>query len=125
MRSLLVTYLTAVAFNAMNPMSMLLMLGGVATLLDPVARGDADVQSKLAGLFLGSITWWIFLSGVTALLSSRMSPRTVEMVDKVIATILLGFSAMAIARAGGLLAWRFHARFGRISEDFQGSEYGL
>lgn len=103
-RSLLVSYLTAVAFNAMNPMSMLLMLGGIATLLDPAARGDGDVQFMLVGLCLGSISWWICLSGVTALLSSRMSPGTMGIVDKVSATILLGFSAMAVARASGLVA---------------------
>lgn len=101
-RSLFVTYLTAAAFNATNPMLMLLMLGGVATMLDTASHGSGDVRFMLAGLFLGSITWWICLSGATALLSGRMSPRTMGIVDKVIATILLGFSATAAARAAGL-----------------------
>jgi threonine/homoserine/homoserine lactone efflux protein len=102
-QSLLVTYLTAAAFNATNPMLMLLMIGGVAALLDPVSRGNGDIRLMLGGLFLGSITWWICLSGVTALLSSRMSPWTMGLVDKAIATVLLGFSAVAAARAAGLL----------------------
>jgi threonine/homoserine/homoserine lactone efflux protein len=101
-RSLFVTYLTAAAFNATNPMLMLLMLGGVSTLLDPMLPGGGHVRFMLGGLFLGSITWWICLSGVTALLSSRMSPSLMGMVDKAIATILLGFSAVAAARALGL-----------------------
>jgi threonine/homoserine/homoserine lactone efflux protein len=98
-RSLIATYLTAAAFNASNPMLMLLMIGGVATLLDPALRGSGDVRLLLGGLFLGSITWWICLSGVTALLCSRMSQWAMGVVDKVIATVLLGFSAVAAARA--------------------------
>jgi threonine/homoserine/homoserine lactone efflux protein len=102
-RSLVVTYLTAAAFNATNPMLMLLMVGGVATLLDPVSRENSDVRFMLGGLFLGSITWWICLSGATALLSNRMSSQTMGLVDKAIATILVGFSAMSVARVAGLV----------------------
>ena len=101
-RSLVMTYLTAAAFNATNPMLMLLMIGGVATMIDPMLTGNCDVRFMLGGLFLGSITWWICLSGVTALLSSQMTPRVMGIVDKVIATILLSFSAVAAARAAGL-----------------------
>jgi hypothetical protein len=101
-RSLFVTYVTAAAFNAMNPMLMLLMLGGAATLLNPVLPGD--IHSVLAGLFLGSITWWICLSSLTTLLRTRISPLAMGIIDKVIVVMLLSFSAEAAARAMGVLA---------------------
>jgi len=103
-RSLAVTYLTAAAFNATNPMLMLLLLGGIATMLDPASGGNGDARLVIGGLFLGSMLWWFCLSGITAMLRGRMGPSTMGIVNKVIATILLGFSAMALARAGGLLA---------------------
>jgi arginine exporter protein ArgO len=58
----------------------------------------------LAGLFLGSITWWICLSSLTTLLRTRISPLAMGIIDKVIVVMLLSFSAEAAARAMGVLA---------------------
>jgi threonine/homoserine/homoserine lactone efflux protein len=49
------------------------------------------------GVFLGSTAWWLILSGVTSLLRTRFSQKSLVWVNRISGAILLGFGIAAIA----------------------------
>jgi threonine/homoserine/homoserine lactone efflux protein len=100
-RSLLMSYASALAFNLANPVSVALLLGGIATIFDPALGGASDGLFLLGGLFTGSIAWWIMLSSMTALARTRLSASMMTILDRCIGMILLGFSALSFSRAFG------------------------
>lgn len=100
-RSLLRAYTSAALFNTTNPVLILLLLGGVASIFDPSLATRMDMELLLSGLFLGSISWWICLSGLTAFLSARINSRLLVIIDKVIAIVLFGFGGVAVVRVVG------------------------
>jgi hypothetical protein len=49
------------------------------------------------GVFLGSAIWWLFLSNVTAVLRSRITPGWMQNVNRVSGLIILAFAVSALA----------------------------
>ena len=51
----------------------------------------------VAGVFLGSGTWWAILTGITARLRTRMTARAIRWLNIASAVIIGGFGVAAIA----------------------------
>ncbi len=94
-------YGSAVAFNATNPLSPMLMLA----LLSPVVAFHApslvEAALLLLGMFLAATTWWVCLTGGVGLLRSRLSARMLAGVNHVAAAALTFYAALALARSAG------------------------
>ena len=98
-RSVLFAYVTALGFNLTNPMSAVLLLAAMAAILGPTLPSGVDGAWLLAGLFLGSATWWIGLSSVTTMLSRRLNAPALARVNRATAAILAGLALLTLARA--------------------------
>jgi putative LysE/RhtB family amino acid efflux pump len=49
------------------------------------------------GVFIGSITWWLTLSGSVSLLRGRLKPLFYTIINKVAGLVLIGFGISLIA----------------------------
>lgn len=83
-----------------------LTLANPATILSFVAifAGIGDVAARhplalVAGVFLGSAGWWLFLATVTGMLRTRVTPRIRRLIDVASAACLAGFGLFALAAA--------------------------
>src|SRR3954469_16303886 len=59
--------------------------------------GASGATAVVAGVFLGSVTWWGLLTGVVARLRARMTPRVVRWLNIGSALIIGAFGVIAIA----------------------------
>ena len=67
-----------------------------------LATAGGDILSAVwivAGVFLGSATWWFFLSGGVSLLRSHISTSVLLWVNRAAGAILVLFGVLAISRA--------------------------
>jgi threonine/homoserine/homoserine lactone efflux protein len=65
--------------------------------------GGADAALLVFGVFLGSTTWWVILTAVVAVLSSRVTIRALTWVNRVSGAAILVFAVLAIV--GALYRW--------------------
>ncbi|MBW8322227.1 MAG: LysE family transporter, partial [Rhizobium sp.] len=59
--------------------------------------GGWSAVSLVAGVFAGSMLWWIFLSGTVALLHHRLPESFALWVSRISGVVLVGFGLVAIA----------------------------
>ncbi len=97
----LVAYGSAVAFNATNPLSPMLIIASLSPIVSPALTGG-QAAVLLMGMFLAAATWWVCLSGAIALLRLRFSPRMLVMVNQAAGGLLTFYGALALARAAGM-----------------------
>lgn len=101
-RSLLGHYLSAVAFNSLNPMLLVLLVGAMTSILVPrQSVAGAEPALLLFGVFLGSFAWWFALSSVVAFVGSWLDARVVRVIDISVALAMAGFGVAALARSVG------------------------
>jgi putative LysE/RhtB family amino acid efflux pump len=98
-RGLAATVATTYALTATNPATILSFAAifaglGLADRADP--SGAALV---VAGVFAGSMLWWILLSGAVALMRRRLPPSFGRAVARLSAALLAGFGVVAIGSA--------------------------
>lgn len=89
--------------------TFLLTLANPATILSFAAifaglglAAQADVRSLsivIAGVFAGSMAWWIFLSGAVAVARDRLPPSFSTWVSRVSGLLIIGFGLFSIASA--------------------------
>ncbi len=96
--SLLVAYLSAVLFNLTNPMTVVLLVGAMASVFGQTLPTPGNIAWLLAGQFAGAAAWWLLLSGTTALLRKRLSTGAALLVNKAAAAVLIGFGCLPFAR---------------------------
>ena len=98
----MMAYGSAVAFNASNPMSPILIMALLSPLigLSPLACGEA--ATLLLGMFTAAATWWVCLTGGISLLRSRLSPGMLVVVNQVAGAVLTFYGALALARSAGM-----------------------
>jgi putative LysE/RhtB family amino acid efflux pump len=89
-------FLTAVAATALNPLTIALWTVSFPAAAPPTA-GAAQASGLLAGVALGTLTWYAGVSTAVALARRQVGPRFVAAVDLTGAG-LVGF--------GGLIAYR-------------------
>lgn len=95
----LAAYGSAVAFNAVNPMSMIL----IVTLLTPIVGGSAlppvDAGLLLLGMFGAAMCWWVCLSGGVALLRAGLTPAVLVNVNRGAGLLLTVYGSLVLARS--------------------------
>ncbi len=95
-------YGSAVAFNASNPMSPVLMIALLSPIIGLSAPSLSEAAILLLGMFTAAATWWVCLSGGITLLRSRLSPRMLVGVNQVAGAVLTFYGALALARSAGM-----------------------
>lgn len=58
--------------------------------------GPAGAAAVVAGVFLGSVAWWILLTGAISMLRARLTPRVVRGLNLVSAGIIGAFGVVAV-----------------------------
>ena len=95
-------YGSAVAFNATNPLSPVLIIALLSPIVGLSAPSWEQAAMLLVGMFMAAATWWVCLSGGITLLRSRLSPGVLVVVNQVAGAMLTFYGALALARSAGM-----------------------
>jgi threonine/homoserine/homoserine lactone efflux protein len=98
----MMAYGTAVAFNAINPMSLVLMLALLSPIIGVSGSSSAQAAALLLGVFTAVVTWWICLASGVNLLRSRLSPEMLLVVNQIAGIGLTIYGTAALVRSAGL-----------------------
>ena len=94
-------YASAVAFNSLNPMLLVLLVGAVGVVIGPEPPLGPPASMVLVGVFAGSVGWWIVLSAVTWTLRGRLSLAVTQGINCVAAAGMAGFAALSLTHLVG------------------------
>ncbi|RQS36120.1 lysine transporter LysE [Burkholderia sp. Bp8992] len=94
-------FLTTFGLTLSNPMTILSFVGIFAA-LGPLSGSHEGamrpaVEWMVAGVFVGSATWWLCLSGATAALRTRMSFAFMHRLSRVSAAVIAAFGVIQLA----------------------------
>ena len=98
----MMAYGTAVAFNAINPMSLVLMLALLSPIIGVSGPSFAQAATLLLGVFIAVVSWWVCLASGVNLLRSRLSPGMLLVVNQIAGIGLTIYGAAALVRSAGL-----------------------
>ena len=90
-------YASALAFGAVNPTTLLFFAAAVPTLTQ-FQSPHAPVWLA-AGIFTGSILWWISLSFATDALRARIGPKLIALTNRASAALLTVLGTVLLAKA--------------------------
>jgi threonine/homoserine/homoserine lactone efflux protein len=91
-------YGSAVAFNCLNPMLLVLLVGAIGTIVGPEPAVGRAVSALLLGVFLGSAGWWIVLSFATFALRGRLGLGVLRGINRLSAAGMVGFALLSLSR---------------------------
>ncbi|MBL8643947.1 MAG: LysE family transporter [Rhodospirillaceae bacterium] len=93
-KSLWLAFAGTCALTLTNPMTILSFAAifAGAGLAATGANATSQAVTLVAGTFIGSMAWWLILSGSVAAFRAKIGPRTLSTLNKVSALILLGFA---------------------------------
>ena len=97
-RSLIGNYASALAFCLVNPVTFALLLSAIAAMAGFSSNRTNQNSSLAAGIFAGSIAWWICLVGATTMVGIRLSPRLMRTIDIVAGTVMFALAVSTILR---------------------------
>lgn len=96
-KSLLAAYASTLGLTLTNPATILSFAVVFAGLGLATGSSDyADATLLVFGVFLGSASWWLLLSGAVSLLRSRFTYRRLWWVNRVSGIIITGFGVLAL-----------------------------
>ncbi|GEM46455.1 lysine transporter LysE [Deinococcus cellulosilyticus NBRC 106333 = KACC 11606] len=95
-------YFSTLLLTLSNP-STLLSFAAVLTAQGLTGKSSTALLFVL-GCFLGSALWWLILATLGHLLSHRMKPAHLHITRKISGVMLLGFAAVGLSSAAGLLS---------------------
>ena len=95
----LTAYGSAIAFNASNPMSLVLIMALLTPVIGRSAPPLGDALMLLFGMFAAAASWWLCLTSGVALLRSRLTPAMLSYVNQAAAVFLSIYGALAVARS--------------------------
>ncbi|MEP6775539.1 MAG: LysE family transporter [Chloroflexota bacterium] len=96
-KSLLAAYASIVGLTLTNPATILSFAVVFAGLGLATGSADyADATLLVVGVFLGSASWWLLLSGAVSLLRSRFTYAGLWWVNRVSGIIITGFGVLAL-----------------------------
>ncbi|MGD2024145.1 MAG: LysE family transporter [Desulfobacterales bacterium] len=96
-RNTLSSYGTTFFLTLTNPMTILFFAGvfaGMGMVSESIQYTSAGLM--VIGVFIGSGTWWLFLSGITSILRNKVDERKLSWVNKISGLIILAFGMAAI-----------------------------
>ena len=95
-RDLIETTAATFLLTIANPLTILSFAAFFAVLGLAKAGGLANATVVVAGVFLGSLAWWMLLSGGIALARTRLPDSFVTWVSRLSGLVLIAFGAVAI-----------------------------
>lgn len=98
-RDLIGTTAATFALTMTNPMTILSFAALFAGLGLAAASGPGAAALVVAGVFAGSMLWWVLLSGGVALARHRLPPGFALWVSRGSGAVLVGFGLWALAAA--------------------------
>lgn len=96
-RQLAASYGSMAALTLSNPSTILSFTAVFAGLGLHVAAGWKPALALVIGVWLGSLTWWIVLTGVVSRLRERVTPSIIRGFGIVSGVALLGFGLITVA----------------------------
>lgn len=91
-------YLTTLALTLTNPATILSFTFIFAGLRLADSAGSFYAAAQLVlGVFLGSASWWLFLSGVVGILRDRFSATWMRWVNRIAGVLIFAFGVGALA----------------------------
>lgn len=101
-RGLLGAWSTTLALTLTNPMTILAFVAIFAGAGLATSGGDTMTALLLvAGVFLGSATWWLLLSGGVSLLRRFVNAQTLRWINWIAGAVIVAFGVSAILRGIG------------------------
>jgi threonine/homoserine/homoserine lactone efflux protein len=93
-------FLTMLGLTLTNPMTIL-SFGAIFASLGLVAPGGDHVAAATmtAGVFLGSLAWWMVLAGAVTLLRRRVTDRVMTWLNRVAGALIAAFGIAALIGA--------------------------
>ncbi|WP_159947900.1 LysE family transporter [Rhizobium sp. 18065] len=98
-RGLLTTTVATFLLTIANPATILSFAAIFAGLGLAADAGGWSAALLVAGVFIGSLGWWFFLSGMVSLLRSRLPKGFVVWVSRISGTVLLLFGLVSLGMA--------------------------
>lgn len=95
-RDLLQTTAATFLLTIANPLTILSFAAFFAVLGLANSGGSADAAIVVAGVFLGSLAWWMLLSGGVSLARTRLPDSFSTWVSRLSSLVLIAFGAVAI-----------------------------
>jgi threonine/homoserine/homoserine lactone efflux protein len=90
-------YSTTFFLTITNPITIIAFVGIFAGLgLAEANRNFLSISSMVIGVFVGSMLWWLFLSGIISRYRSRFREREMLWVNRVSGIVILVFGIVAI-----------------------------
>ncbi|WP_223476720.1 LysE/ArgO family amino acid transporter [Oricola indica] len=87
-----------------NPMTIIAFTAIVASLSDTErAAGIGHGLTVVAGVFSGSVAWWLFLVGTVSIIHKALPPALLRWIDLASGLVVLGFGLAAILSGTGVL----------------------
>lgn len=96
-RNTLSSYSTTFFLTLTNPMTILFFAGvfaGLGMVSESIQYASAGLM--VIGVFIGSGTWWLILSGATGILRNKMNESKLTWVNKISGFIILAFGVGAV-----------------------------
>jgi threonine/homoserine/homoserine lactone efflux protein len=90
-----VAFATMVGLTLTNPATILSFAALFAS-IGAGTGGPAGAAMVVAGVFTGSVAWWVLLTGVVAGLRARLTPRVIRGLNIVSALVIGVFGVAAI-----------------------------
>lgn len=91
-------YVSTLALTLTNPMTILMFASMLAG-LGFASRGYALALVFVAGVFLGSASWWLLLSSGVGLVRSRLDERHMRWVNRASGLVILAFGIASVGSA--------------------------
>jgi len=85
--------------NPLTILSFSAIFAGLGLASGPRSYGAAGLL--VAGVFMGSASWWLLLSGGTSLLRQRLTPQSMRAVNILSGLVILGFGVAALVSLWG------------------------
>ncbi|MEO0539341.1 MAG: LysE family transporter [Cyanobacteria bacterium P01_A01_bin.105] len=88
-------YLSTLFLTLTNPatiLSFVLIFAGLA----PTGLTYVQASILVAGTFIGSALWWLFLSGGVSLLRHRLTPQHLQWLNRICGVLITGFGILAL-----------------------------
>jgi threonine/homoserine/homoserine lactone efflux protein len=84
-----------------NPLTIV-SFAGLFAALGLSTRGYVDAATMTAGVFVGSLAWWLLLVGVVGWLRTRVTLSALTWINRISGIVLVGFGIVTVV--GTLLA---------------------
>jgi threonine/homoserine/homoserine lactone efflux protein len=95
---LMSAYASAFLLTVTNPMTILSFAAIFAGLgLGSQAVGLLSASVLISGVFVGSVAWWLTLSGIVSLFRKHLDQRSMRWVNRISGMVILGFGLIAVS----------------------------